>query len=137
MSQQFLIELDDKIAHHVNEIATLTGQSVDRVLADKVSAQSVMPSPDIDANLAQLTTLSDVQLWWLIALGFPSDSKARLDELTAKSKVAELSGTELQEQEHLLQSYDWYQLMRAEGFVVLQERGYDVQSYLNRHKPSL
>ena len=38
MSEQFTIQLDDKLAQRANEIATLTGESVDRILTDKISA---------------------------------------------------------------------------------------------------
>ncbi|MDQ7025002.1 MAG: hypothetical protein Q9P01_19120 [Anaerolineae bacterium] len=136
MSEQFTIQLEDKIAQHANEIATLTGESVDHILADKISAPSFLPSHHIDANLAQLASNSDIQLWWLVALGFPSDKRQRMSELTTKDKETGLSSTEAQEHEHLLESYDWYQLLRAEAFVLLQGRGYDVQSYIKSNKPS-
>lgn len=137
MSEQFTIEIPDHIAEYMHEISELTGQTVNQILAERITMDSLLPSHDVDIQLKQLQGFSDGQLWWLLALGFPANKKQHLRELTKQSKqgVNSLSDAEMNEHERLMEEYAWYDLIRSEALVLLQERGYDIKAYLKRHKP--
>jgi hypothetical protein len=136
MSEQILIEIPDYIAEHMHEIAQLTGQTVNQVLAERLAMDSLLPSHEIDVQLKQLQNFSDGQLWWLLALGFPMAKKARLRYLTEQSKEETLSDVELSEHEQLMEEYAWYDLIRSQAIILLQDRDYDVRAYLKAHRPS-
>lgn len=138
MSEQFTIEIPDYLVEHMYEIAKLTGQTVNQVLAERITMDSLLPAHDVDTQLKQLHHFTDTQLWWLVALGFPNSRKEKLQLLTEQSKQSPngLSETECLEHEQLMEEFAWYDLIRSEALVLLQERHYKIEDYLKQHRPA-
>jgi succinate dehydrogenase flavin-adding protein (antitoxin of CptAB toxin-antitoxin module) len=89
-------------------------------------------STDLAANLAELVSFSDEQLWAIVHRRLPWSESLRLRELIAQSKQTALVDSEQRELEHLLELVDRSMLLRSEALLRLKERGRDVERYLTR-----
>lgn len=136
MSERFTIELSEEQAQMMREIAHLAKQPIENIITEMLQYPSVSRET-IDTQLQQINSFSTVRLWALVhaGLGFPPDLDARMLELIQKSKVGTISEDEQGELDELIVIYDKFVLLRTEALVELQERGYDVQSYLKANAP--
>jgi hypothetical protein len=71
-----------------------------------------------------------VQLWAIVYRRLAWNQSLRLHELSTKYKSDELSTDEQVELDALLDRNDHYMLLRSEALLILQQRGADIQSYL-------
>ncbi|MDX2077879.1 MAG: hypothetical protein SFZ02_15735 [bacterium] len=91
--------------------------------------QQVIYTKQADAipDLSLFETFSNDQLWDVIRQPFNAVQNIRLHQLTDQNQMGkELTHTEQQEVNQLIQAYDRFILIRSMAMVTLQKRGVDV-----------
>jgi hypothetical protein len=79
-----------------------------------------------------MPSYSDAQLWAVVYQRLAWPQSQRLHELSAKNKREELPENEQSELEYLLTLNDHAMLLRSEALLLLQNRGHDLATYLER-----
>lgn len=135
---RFTIELPQEDAETMREIARLSQQPIETVIAEMIQ-HSQYNNETIDTQLKQVQNYSSIRLWAMIqaGLGFPPMLDAQMLVLIQKSKDGTIFDKEHEELEDLRELYDKYVLLRTDALVELQERGYDIQNYLKETAPKL
>lgn len=89
-----------------------------------------MASLNTDAHF--LKQKNDGELWELVETSLDNLLQVgnRMTKLTNKMRNKDLSIEENEELEFVTEAYDWYTLLRSKALLQLQERGHDIQSYL-------
>ncbi len=136
MNVQFTIEIPEERVKTIREVARLAQQPVEVVISELVQF-SIPPTQTIDTELAEVKTMSSIRLWAMVqkGLGFPEALDKQMINLIQKSKDGIITDAEQTELNELIVAYDKYTLLRTEALVELQERGYNVQSYLKETAP--
>jgi hypothetical protein len=137
MSEQFTIEIPNSQANYMRQLAQLTKQSVEEILAEAIF-HPIPPIASIDEQLIQVTHYTNAQLWSIIlgGLGFPQEIDERMLVLIERGKQETLSLSGREELDDLMDLYDKYVLLRAKIITELRERGEDIQTYLQENKPA-
>ena len=135
MSERFTIELSEEYAQMMREIAQLANQPIEIVIAELAQLSS---SETIDTQLVHVNTFSTIRLWSTVHVGlmFPDFLNKRMSQLIQYSKQGNLSSAEQDELDDLIVLYDKYTLLRSYALVELQDRGYDIQTYLDENAPN-
>ncbi len=89
---------------------------------------------DTETLFAYVEALPDAYLGQLIHFQLSPDKEKRLQELRALSQQRALSPAETNEREYILALIDQYMLLRSKGLILLKERGYDIDAYLQKRK---
>lgn len=136
MNVQFTIEIPEERVRAIREVARLAEQPIEAVISEFVQF-SIPPTQTIDTELAEINKMSPIRLWAMVqkGLGFPEALDKRMLDLIKKSKDGVITDNEQAELDELIVAYDKYILLRTEALVELQQRGYDVQSYLKATAP--
>jgi hypothetical protein len=122
------IHLPDALYDRVRQFAEDTNRPLETVLLESVSLL-FDDSPE-SLTVDDLQTLSDAQLWAVVYRRLAWNQSLRLHELSTKYKSDELSTDEQAELDAHLDRNDHYMLLRSEALLILQQRGADIQSYL-------
>jgi len=74
---------------------------------------------------------ADDELWAVVDQHLTQEQDARLRELIALGKQEQLMADEQTEMERLIDLVDHQMLLRSEALLLLQQRGHDIDTYLN------
>jgi hypothetical protein len=80
----------------------------------------------IRSDLVKLSLLPDEELWQIANLEMTATAQDRLEELTERQKLTELTRTEQAELDKLLALAQGIMLKKAEAYHLLSLRGYQV-----------
>lgn len=136
MSDYNLIQLWT-IIHH--EDSHKTHQHLRERAINELKKRGVIIN-DIDNIRLEIISLNhrdDSHLWQLVETSLDNLRRVsnRMTKLTNKMRNEGLTETENEELETVTEAYDWYTLLRSKALLELQERGHDIQSYLERIAP--
>jgi len=136
MSERFTIEIPESHVNYMRKLAHLTGKPIEEILAEAI-LYPIPPIASVADQLSQLSNYTTAQLWSIIlnGLDFPQELDERMQALIQKGKTEKLSPHESQELDDLMDLYDKYVVLRAKTITELQERGEDIQAYLQENKP--
>jgi predicted NUDIX family phosphoesterase len=70
-------------------------------------------------------------LWAVVDQRLTQKQDTRLHELIALGKQGQLTADEQAEMESLIDLVDHQMLLRSEALLLLQQRGHDIDTYLN------
>jgi hypothetical protein len=128
------LDLPEDLYERVRQVAEQSQRPVERVLVESIRLLFVLPptSTDVATTLAALPGYSDTQLWAVVYQRLAWPQSQRLHELSAKHKLEQLTEDEQSELEHLLTLNDHAMLLRSEALLLLQNRGHDIATYLER-----
>lgn len=127
--RRITVTLPEDLYESVQADAARTGRSVEDLLVTEINAVYVQ-SVDTKSALNLLETFSDDRLWQFVQRRIPWNRVVRQRELLALSERSEDEQKELRD---LIQDNDRYVLLRSKGLLLLKQRGYDVDSYLDEH----
>lgn len=133
MSQKSVtLQLPDDLYERVHEVAEASKRPIETVLLESIDILFRTPSVagDMDKLLAELSDYSNAQLWAVVYRQLPWTQSLRLLELSARGKRGQLTESEQNELERLLDLVDRYMLLRSEALLLLKQRGQDIDSYL-------
>ena len=124
-----VLNLSDELYEVIRKTAEMSKHS----LEDAAIALLELPHllSDLETETKNFNSYSDVQLWAVVYKHLSAEQSARLDVLLDKSKTPLITALEKTEAEALVSLVDRYMLIRTEALVLLQNRGYDIKSYLN------
>lgn len=127
MSNPVALHLPDKLYDRIRATAERHNRSLESVMVDSLALIFDTTSHISPENLEEAT---DEELWAIVQrpLAFPVD--IRLRELTALSKLGQLSPAQQEELDRLADHFDEYILLRSRALVVLKQRGHDVEQRL-------
>lgn len=74
---------------------------------------------------------TDDELWAVVDERLTTEQDTRLRQLIALGKQGQLSVDEQAEMEQLVDMVDHQMLLRSEALLLLQQRGRDIDAYLN------
>ncbi len=133
MSQTLPITLPDSLFNILTRIAELTDRTVGEVVASTLETTLVSPDlpTDLASEMAQMSFLSDKELWRAARSRMTLEENKRTQELADKRQRIGLSTQEKQEADALLLQGDRQMLLRAQAMALLKTRGHDVSSLLD------
>jgi hypothetical protein len=125
-------DLPDDLYEQVRQVAEHSQRPLERVVLESLRLLFVpLPSTtDVVALLAALPSYADEQLWAVVYQRLAWPQSQRLHELSAKSKLGLLAEDEQDELADLLAWNDRLMLLRSEALLILKNRGYDIEAYL-------
>jgi hypothetical protein len=128
------LDLPEDLYERVRQVAEQSQRPLERVLVESIRLLFVLPSTatDVVTILAAMPSYSDAQLWAVVYQRLAWPQSQRLHELSAKNKREELPENEQSELEYLLTLNDHAMLLRSEALLLLQNRGHDLATYLER-----
>ncbi len=106
------------------------GQSTSTKTASLIvtgNKSSALP-PGLTDELAQLTFLTDEELWQAARTKLSPTDHAHMETLLDKQQATGLEADEMAEAEMLADRYERTVLIRAKAAVLLKERGHDITS---------
>lgn len=115
----------------LRRVAQHSGASLETVLLEGGEWLYTKDTPDKEAMLKRLDTLSDVQLWTVVYQRLMPQDQARYEELRDHLKQQPLRAIEEAELDHLVALIDYQMLLRSKALLLLKERGYDTENYIN------
>jgi hypothetical protein len=126
--QAVTLRLPDILYRRLEQRAREKRRSVEDELVSVVS--SALPtiddlSADIAGDMAQLTFLTDAELWQAARSQIPERDAERMQALLWKRQREDLSAAETREVARLGHRANRTMLVRAQAAVLLKERGYD------------
>ena len=84
--------------------------------------------------MKDLQQYTDDELWAVVDQRLTQKQDARLRELIALGKQGQLSADEQAEMEQLVDLVDHQMLLRSEALLLLQQRGHDIDLYLQKRQ---
>lgn len=125
-----VLSLPDDVVESFRSLAEANNRTVEDLIAETVTAHQ--PADSFDKLLAPLANYSSEKLWEVVNQHLNPTQQQRLDELNDKieSSIA-FSDDEQAEMDALTHRIETQMLLRSEALVLLQERGVDIQTYLN------
>lgn len=81
--------------------------------------------------MKDLQHYTDDELWAVVDERLTTEQDTRLRQLIALGKQGQLSVDEQAEMEQLVDMVDHQMLLRSEALLLLQQRGRDIDAYLN------
>ena len=128
--QTVVIELPDDLYERLQRRAAETRRTlaaeVVQVLSTAVPAVDEGMPPDLERELARVTTLDDAALWELARARFPARTARRMEALQFKRQREGLTDDERQLEAALAREYDRRMLIRSKALLLLKQRGHDV-----------
>ena len=127
------LHIPDALYEQVEKAAQASERPVENVLLDSISLFVNYPqtSQQLDKWVEQLSSYSDSQLWNIVYHRLAENDALRLSELSEKNSRGTLNSPEQDELTNLLYLIDRDMVLRSEALLLLQQRGHDVQPYLN------
>lgn len=132
MSATFKINLPDDVVANFRAAAGAAHRSIEDLMIETLTAHQPAP-PAVETGMMGYT---DEQLWRVVHQHLMPEQKKRLDELNAKNLSSKtLSPTEEPELRALTEAISRLMTRRTEALLLLQQRGHDIQSYMNTVQP--
>src|SRR5687768_3763587 len=132
--QTLTLNLPETLYHRLRERAGQANRTVEDetldVLATAVSGAEGQLPADLEEAVAQLTLLTDQDLWRAARGGLAPDATARLEDLHLKRQREGLTAAEGQALSVLVRQYERSMLVRARAAALLRQRGHDVTGLL-------
>lgn len=127
--QTITLRLPEMLYRQVEHRAQRMRRSVEDELIIVVS--TALPTTDnlpldIAGDLAQLTFLTDAELWQAAQTTLPSRDSERMQALMFKRQRDELTVAEEREAQRLAHRADRTMLVRSQAAALLKDRGHDV-----------
>ncbi|MCC7208888.1 MAG: hypothetical protein IT323_16380 [Anaerolineae bacterium] len=126
MADQIVLTLPEEISARARRIAETTSRPVEQVLIEHLQTlaapQAELP-PDERAELDALAHLSNDALWTIAREQMPDEVQARAHELMDRNARGQLSPSEIDELDILVQRADRLMLRKAEAASLLAQRG--------------
>ena len=127
--QTITLRLPEVLYRQVEHRAQRMRRSVEDELIIVVS--TALPTTDdlpldIAGDLAQLTFLTDAELWQAAQTTLPSKDSERMQALMFKRQRDELTAAEEREAQRLAHRADRTMLVRSQAAALLKDRGHDV-----------
>jgi len=130
-SQVITVQLPEPLYKQVKARAQQMQRSVEDELVAVVAAAlptiDELPT-DITDELAQLTFLTDEELWQAARTTLNQEQSERMQALISKKQRDNLSPQEEEEAQQLAHYSDKVMLIRAQAAVLLKERGHDIST---------
>lgn len=129
MADRITLTLPDELSARVRRIAESREQSVEEVLLEHLRTLSApLPalSPDQQAELDALQSLSDDALWTIARERMPEEVERRAHALMEQNSTGAISEAERVELEQLVERADRLMLRKAEAAALLKGRGQDI-----------
>lgn len=127
--QTVTLELPESLYRSATRIAQATQRSLVDILQEGI-AHTLPPLDDVSVEeaeeLAQLSSLTDAELWRISAILLPVGEQQELQELLARQGVEELLPVEQVRLQDLLDEYGRLLVQRAHAWLLLARRGYHV-----------
>jgi plasmid stability protein len=127
------IHFPDDLYARLERRAQLTRRSVEDEALDALAAalppDESLP-PDLERELALLSSLDDEALWLAARSRLSDDDVARSEILHWKRQREGLTEAEAEATSNLTRVYDRLMLVRAQAAVLLKQRGHDISSLL-------
>jgi hypothetical protein len=134
MSQRYMIEISSEKAQKLERISKFMGISIESILAE--TTPPLYPQSDLDSQLAHVAGYTDLQLWVIVETPVVSDEEwAEREPILQRAKQGTYSDEDKKYLDEFSELYNKRVLLRTEALVALQERGYDVKSYLKENAP--
>jgi len=129
--QTITLRLPEVLYRQVEHRAQRMRRSVEDELIIVVS--TALPTTDdlpldIAGDLAQLTFLTDAELWQAAQTTLPPKDSERMQALMFKRQRDELTAAEEREAQRLAHRADRTMLVRSQAAVLLKDRGHDVSN---------
>jgi hypothetical protein len=123
------LHLPSELFERVRELASEHHVSVESYVIDAV--QSLVRSDRLlSVQRDLLAAFSDEQLWEIVRRSLPEADEIRRQALLEANRTGQLTVEEAAELDALVERIDALMLVRSQAFSLLQERGYDIPSYL-------
>jgi hypothetical protein len=127
MSQHSItLEIPPALYERLETIAEENQLPIENLLLESLS----LMFGEWELDVSQIDQLNDEQLWAIVQRGMPWYSQKRLQELSSRAKEQDLSVEEETELDQRLQEYDAFVLCRSQALLLLKERRYPVDEYL-------
>ena len=129
--QNVTVKLPETLYQQVKQRARQMRRSVEDELVAVVAA--ALPTiddlpTDIADDMAQLTFLTDDELWQAARTTLSASQSERMQVLLSKRQQEGLTPQEEEEAKRLAHHYDRTMLVRAQAAVLLKERGHDIST---------
>jgi hypothetical protein len=128
--QEMTVTLPETVFHRLVGMAQATHQSVDAVLVQSLRGNLPPVVDDLPLEMrdemAQMTQLSDTELWSTASVPLPSRQWRRHEELLENNVEGTLTPREAQELEQLRDAVDRWVMRRSYAAALLKWRGYAV-----------
>jgi len=134
MSQWIQVKVSDDLAERIREVAEDKRNSFDAVAEAMLRQGSHAPELLIETSDEVMATYSDDELWAVVDQQLTKTERKRLDSLLEKNRAGKLSPVEEVVLDGLIAKTDFQTLERSKAFLVLQQRGHDIQSYVKTGK---
>ena len=132
------IHLPEVFDIRLERVAEASGETTESVLLDwVVHSMPELTVENIQDFSGRNEAFTTIRLWTLVeqSLEILKRVDREMKVLIDKDKQGYLTGSEQHELNDLSNHYHDLTLLRTKTLVELQERGYDVQSYLEKHAP--
>lgn len=128
------VELSEALYRSAAQVAQATKRPLTDILQAGI-AHTLPPLDDIPpaeaVGLAQLSTLSDVELWRVSAVLLPAAEQNELQNLLARQQDNDLLPAEQTRLQTLLDEYGRLLVQKAHAWLLLARRGYRVPMQSN------
>jgi len=129
--QEMTVTLPETVFHRLVGMAQATHQLVDAVLVQSLRGNLPPVVDDLPLEMrdemAQLTQLSDAELWSTATSPLPPRQWRRHEELLEMNAEGALTPREAQELDHLRDAVDRWVMRRSYAAALLKWRGYSVR----------
>lgn len=126
------LQIPDALYARLEQAAAESARSTEAVLQDSIEVLYYEPTDDdiMNAQIALMPTYTNEQLWAIANRRMRVDAALRRWALVAQGKLGALSQKEQDELDDLGDLWDRYVLLRSTALATLQERGFDIKTYL-------
>ena len=123
MAEQVRLDLPDRLAKQVHEVAALTQRKLEDVLIEWLDRGSTEEPAMVSDRPEVIVTLSDAQILNLCDLQMSESEQTQMSLLLGKQRERELQSGELEKLDGLLQVYRRGMVRKAEAWKVAVDRG--------------
>ncbi len=128
------LELSEALYHSAAQVAQATKRPLTDILQAGI-AHTLPPLDDVApaeaVELAQLSTLTDAELWRVSATLLPVTAQRELQALLDRQQEGELSPADQARLQTLLDEYGRLLVQKAHAWLLLARRGYRVPMQAN------
>ena len=137
--QAITLHLPEILYRQAQRLAQTFRRPVEEILLDAV-ATALPPltglPQELADELADLAFLGDDELWQVARNALPVEHHQQVDDLLTRKGQGQLTDSEQQTLDRLLQEYQALVLRRGQAAVLLQRRGYEMSDLKVLHAPS-
>jgi hypothetical protein len=131
------LQIPDELYARVEQAAADSARSPEALLRDSIEVLYREPVDDdvMNMQIAAMPAYTNEQLWAIANHRMRVDAALRRKALIAQVKISTLSDDDQAELDALGALWDRYVLLRSTALAALQERGFDIKTYLHLHPP--